>query len=155
MHDIGSQLVLKWARYGPEHRIHVTDDFTRLTLDTIALCAMDYRFNSYYSTEMHPFVDAMTGFLIESGKRANRPHFMTSLMKGSRQKYEADVKLLKDIAGSLVKKRRDHPSYKKDLLNTMINGRDPLTGEGLSDEVIINNMVSPTLHGAVIYHAWS
>lgn len=37
MLDIGSQLVSKWARYGPENKIHVTDDFTRLTLDSIAL----------------------------------------------------------------------------------------------------------------------
>lgn len=35
MHDIASQLVLKWARMGPSYRIPVTSDFTRLTLDTI------------------------------------------------------------------------------------------------------------------------
>ena len=39
MLDIGSQLVSKWARYGPEYKINVTDDFTRLTLDSIALYA--------------------------------------------------------------------------------------------------------------------
>lgn len=39
MHDIASQLVIKWARFGPEDKINVTDDFTRLTLDTIALSA--------------------------------------------------------------------------------------------------------------------
>ena len=37
MHDIASQLVVKWARFGPKDRINVTDDFTRLTLDSIAL----------------------------------------------------------------------------------------------------------------------
>lgn len=37
MHDIATQLILKWARYGPDHEIKVTDDFTRLTLDSIAL----------------------------------------------------------------------------------------------------------------------
>lgn len=59
MHNIAAQLVLKWARYGPEHEIHVTDDFTRLTLDAIALCAMDFRFNSFYKESMHPFIDAL------------------------------------------------------------------------------------------------
>ena len=47
--DIASQLVLKLARYGPSYKIPPTDDFTRLTLDTLALCAMDYRFNSFYT----------------------------------------------------------------------------------------------------------
>jgi cytochrome P450/NADPH-cytochrome P450 reductase len=37
MHDIASQLVVKWARFGPYEKINVTDDFTRLTLDSIAL----------------------------------------------------------------------------------------------------------------------
>lgn len=59
MHDIATQLVLKWARKGPEYRTPATEDFTRLTLDTIALCAMDYRFSSFYQDEMHPFVQAM------------------------------------------------------------------------------------------------
>jgi len=39
MHDIASQLVVKWARFGPMEKINVTDDFTRLTLDSIALSA--------------------------------------------------------------------------------------------------------------------
>jgi cytochrome P450/NADPH-cytochrome P450 reductase len=72
MHDIASQLVMKWARHGSESTIQVVDDFTRLTLDTIALCAMDYRFNSYYSQKMHPFIDAMADFLKVSGDRARR-----------------------------------------------------------------------------------
>jgi cytochrome P450/NADPH-cytochrome P450 reductase len=37
MHDIASQLVVKWARFGPSEKINVTEDFTRLTLDSIAL----------------------------------------------------------------------------------------------------------------------
>ena len=37
MLDITSQLVLKWARFGPDKPIDVAKDFTRLSLDTIAL----------------------------------------------------------------------------------------------------------------------
>jgi cytochrome P450 / NADPH-cytochrome P450 reductase len=37
MHDIASQMVAKWARFGSSQKINVTDDFTRLTLDSIAL----------------------------------------------------------------------------------------------------------------------
>lgn len=35
MKDIASQLVMKWARHGESYRIPVSDDFTRLTLDTL------------------------------------------------------------------------------------------------------------------------
>ena len=59
MYDIATQLVAKWARIGPDEPINTTDDYTRLTLDSIALCAMDKRFNSFYKDELHPFVNAM------------------------------------------------------------------------------------------------
>jgi len=63
MYDIATQLVLKWPRMGSDYRNQVTSDFTRLTLETIALCAMDFRFNSFYSDDMHPFIQAMTNSL--------------------------------------------------------------------------------------------
>ena len=58
MLDIADQMLLRWERFGPDNVIEVTEDMTRLTLDTIALCAFDYRFNSFYQREMHPFVGA-------------------------------------------------------------------------------------------------
>lgn len=73
MYDIANQLVLLWARRGPDYKIAVTDDFTRLTLDTIALCAMDFRFNSFYQDEMHPFVAAMNTTLGAGSSRARIP----------------------------------------------------------------------------------
>lgn len=41
--------------------------FQNLTLDTIALCTMDYRFNSCYRDEMHPYVKAMNVKLAGAG----------------------------------------------------------------------------------------
>ena len=49
MFDIATQLIFKWERFGSEYRIDPTDDFTRLALDTVALCSMHYRINSFYT----------------------------------------------------------------------------------------------------------
>ena len=49
----------KWERLNPDDEVDVTADMTALTLDTIALCGFDYRFNSFYRDTQHPFVDAM------------------------------------------------------------------------------------------------
>ena len=132
MHDIASQLVMKWARHGPEHTIHVTDDFTRLTLDTIALCAMDYRFNSYYSESMHPFIDAMADFLKVSGDRARRDTISQMFYGAETQKYWKDIELLRNTSQDVIKTRRENPTDKKDLLNGFLNGVDPKTGEKMS-----------------------
>ncbi|KAK5629280.1 hypothetical protein RRF57_004995 [Xylaria bambusicola] len=62
MHDVASQMALKFARYGSNTPIPASEDFTRLALDTLALCSMGFRFNSFYTKEMHPMIEAMAGF---------------------------------------------------------------------------------------------
>lgn len=37
MHDIAMQMVLRWARFGEDEVIDANSDFTRLTIDTLAL----------------------------------------------------------------------------------------------------------------------
>ena len=65
MFDIATQLVFKWERFGSEHRIDPTDDFTRLALDTIALCSMHYRINSFY-TVSHSNLDFLSPIVSQS-----------------------------------------------------------------------------------------
>ena len=108
---------------------------------------MDTRFNSYYKDHLHPFIDAMVIFLTESGYRAGRPALQTYFMRASQQQYDANINLLHTVAAKVVADRRTHPSDKKDLLNAMLNGRDPKTGEGLTDESISNNMITFLIAG--------
>lgn len=147
MHEICGQMVLKWSRLGPKEEINVTDDFTRLALDSIALCAMDTRFNSFYHDNMHPFVEAMVDFLAESGFRSNRPPLAQFFLKDTNRKYEANIQRMKGIAQDVITQRRMNPSDKRDLLSAMLQGRDPKTGEAMSDESIINNMVTFLIAG--------
>ncbi|KAJ6087450.1 hypothetical protein N7467_006364 [Penicillium canescens] len=147
MYDIATQLVMKWARQGPTVPIGVTDDFTRLTLDSIALCAMGTRFNSFYHDEMHPFVEAMVGLLAGSGTRARRPGLINSLPTSENNKYWTDIEYLRNLAQELVDNRKENPVEKKDLLNALILGRDPQTGQGLTDDSIVNNMITFLIAG--------
>ncbi|KAK4222029.1 putative bifunctional cytochrome P450 E-class, group I:NADPH-P450 reductase [Podospora fimiseda] len=147
MHEIASQLALKWARHGSETPIMVTDDFTRLTLDTISLCSMGYRFNSYYHDQLHPFVSAMTGFLIESGERFVRPSFMSPFFRSATKKYFQDIALLRKVAQDVLDERKKKPSDRKDLLSAMLNGVDPKTGQKLTDDSIIDNLITFLIAG--------
>ncbi|GAB7345541.1 hypothetical protein MBLNU457_3854t1 [Dothideomycetes sp. NU457] len=147
MKDIASQLCLKLARHGPEYKMPVTDDFTRLTLDTLALCSMDYRFNSFYTEEMHPFIDAMVNFLHECGQRPRRPGFLSAFYRNQEYSYWKDIDYMRTLSRELVENRKKHPEDKKDLLNAMINGVDQRTGEKLNDESIIDNMITFLIAG--------
>ncbi|KAB8218941.1 fatty acid hydroxylase [Aspergillus novoparasiticus] len=147
MQDITSQMVLKWARFGPDTSINVADDFTRLTLDSIALCAMGVRFNSFYHEHQHPFVDAMSGMLAESFARSRRPGFTDFLYKSQQQQYQVDIEKLETVARELLEARRKNPTDKKDLLNALILNSDPKTGEHLGDDPIIRNMITFLIAG--------
>ncbi|KAL5359775.1 cytochrome P450 [Aspergillus floccosus] len=122
MYDIASQLALKWARQGPNTAITVNEDFTRASMDTIALCALGTRFNSFYREEMPHFIATMRNLLQASSVRAFRPF-------------------------DLVDARLQDPVDKKDLLNALILGRDPHTGQKLTNDAIVNNMITFLIAG--------
>ena len=147
MHDIAAQLVMKWARKGSDYRIPVTSDFTRLTLDTIALCAMDYRFNSFYDESMHPFVEAMTRSLSARNGPSSVFGILQNLTGRKAKSIQEDRKYMAQVAKQLVQYRREHPSEKKDLLNAMLKGKDPKTGETMRDALIAANMITFLIAG--------
>ena len=149
MLDVADQLLLRWERFGEDAVIDVADNMTRLTLDTIALCAFDYRFNSFYQNELHPFVGAMVDALAEAGSRARRPSFATQVMLRTKRHYEADIRLMHEISDQLIAERKRDPNAdrKKDLLARMLAGRDPKTGAALSDENIRYQMVTFLIAG--------
>ncbi|KAK1624421.1 cytochrome P450 [Colletotrichum phormii] len=147
MHDIASQLALKWARYGPESAIIVTDDFTRLTLDTLALCSMGYRFNSYYSAVLHPFIEAMGDFLTEAGNRSRRLPLPSMFYSAKDQKFQQDIDTLRTTAREVLESRKDGKSNRRDLLTAMLEGVDTKTGKKMTDESIMDNLITFLIAG--------
>ena len=149
MLDIAEQMLLKLERMGNEHVFDVAEEMTKLTLDTIALCSFDYRFNSFYSDELHPFVHAMVDGLAESGKRAVRLPFQQKFLFRTNQKYKADNDFMRKIGWEVInnRKREGSNSEQKDLLSIMLKNKDPLTGEALSDENIINQLITFLIAG--------
>ncbi|KAF7375722.1 Fatty acid hydroxylase [Mycena sanguinolenta] len=147
MRDLSIQLLLKWERFGPDYIIDPSDDFTRVALDTIAYCSMSYRLNSFYREEQPEFAVAMADFLKESGKRANRPGVVQAMMRKTNAKYQADIKFMRELAESIVATRKANPVPKHDLLDTMLNSRDPKTGQAMSEESISQNLLTFLIAG--------
>ncbi len=148
MHDIATQMTMKFARHAAEAPINVSDDFTRLALDTLALCAMDFRFNSYYHEELHPFIRAMGDFLSESSNRNRRPAFAPNfLYRSANEKYYNDIALMRKTADEVVEARKRSDSTRKDLLTAMLKGVDPTTGEKLSDSNITDQLITFLIAG--------
>ncbi|CAG7564439.1 unnamed protein product [Fusarium equiseti] len=148
MQDVSEQLCLKWARLGSSATIDVANDFTRLTLDTIALCTMNYRFNSFYSNEkMHPFVESMVAALTDAEKQSMLPDFIGACRIKALSAFRKHSESMKATCKDLIEERRRHPVEGADLLNMMMQGKDPKTGEGMSDELIVANLITFLIAG--------
>jgi cytochrome P450 / NADPH-cytochrome P450 reductase len=89
MLDIAVQLIQKWERLNPEDSVDVTADTTRLTLDTIALCGFNYRFNSFYRDTPYPFVVAMLGSLEAAQAKVRELPFQALLHPQREQQLHA------------------------------------------------------------------
>ncbi|EFQ89396.1 hypothetical protein PTT_14357 [Pyrenophora teres f. teres 0-1] len=143
MMDIATQMLLRWDRFGPEHEILCSDDFTRLTFDMIGLCAFGYRFNNFYSDHANPFIDQMVEVLVESGKRSSRTAIENKLRVFAEANRQENVKKMHDLCDHIIADRIAHPQPDaKDLLNPMLEGVDKETGEKMSKELVRYNMVT-------------
>lgn len=149
MYDLAVQLVLKWARMGPSYRIPVTTDLTRATFDTIAKCTMGYRFNSFYSEQTHPFLQAMDAVLSAASDRLKVGSILRQWLPWDNSAKETQAKkaFMSQTTRQMVQSRHGNPEEKRDLLNLMINGKDPKTKETMRDGLIAANMITFLIAG--------
>ncbi|CCE00185.1 cytochrome P450 [Bradyrhizobium sp. STM 3809] len=139
MVDIAEQLVKKWERLNADEEIDVVHDMTALTLDTIGLCGFDYRFNSFYRRDYHPFVEGLVRSLETIMMTRGLP--LEHLWMGRRRTVLAeDVAFMNKMVDEIVAERRKSAESgaasaddKKDMLNAMMSGVDRATGEQLDD----------------------
>src|SRR5215204_4682002 len=135
MTDIAMQLVEKWERLNPDDEIDVPADITRLTLDTIGLCGFDYRFNSFYRDEPHPFVASMVRCLDLPMQKQTRLPIGQRLSVREHRQFQEDTTYMNSLVDKIIAERREgaEGEQPKDLLNSMLTGVDKETGERLDD----------------------
>jgi cytochrome P450 / NADPH-cytochrome P450 reductase len=135
MVDIAEQLVKKWERLNGDEEIDVVHDMTALTLDTIGLCGFDYRFNSFYRRDYHPFVESLVRSLETIMMTRGIPMENLWLQK-RRRDLAADVAFMNRMVDEIVAERRKNAEAseaRKDMLGAMMTGVDRLTGAQLDD----------------------
>lgn len=143
MIDIANQLVLKWERMNADDDIDVVHDMTGLALDTIGLCGFDYRFNSFYRRDFHPFIDALTRTLETCMLQRGLP-FENVALRSRLDQLKRDAAYMNNLVDEIIRERKrarvNSASHTgpaaNDLLNYMLQGVDKQTGESLSDENI-------------------
>jgi cytochrome P450/NADPH-cytochrome P450 reductase len=134
MVDIARQLILKWERLNADDEIDVVHDMTALTLDTIGLCGFDYRFNSFYREDYHPYIEALVRSL-ETAMVVRGLPLEDLFLRERYRTLDADVAFMNKMVDDIVRERRADAAaaMPKDLLTSMLTGVDKVTGTQLDD----------------------
>ncbi|MBP1989915.1 bifunctional cytochrome P450/NADPH--P450 reductase [Paenibacillus eucommiae] len=148
MVDLAVQLVQKWSRLNSDESVQVPEDMTRLTLDTIGLCGFNYRFNSFYREQPHPFIISMTRALDEAMSQLQRLGLKDKLMVITKRQFNHDIQTMFALVDKIIADRKEHGSQgEEDLLAHMLSGKDPETGESLDDENIRYQIITFLIAG--------
>jgi cytochrome P450/NADPH-cytochrome P450 reductase len=130
--EVCDELVGKWSDHAGEELL-VADDFTRLTLDSIAIAGFGHRFDSFAKPELDPFLESLASALGESLNIITRLPIQQRFAKKSTAQFNADIEAMNALVDAIIAERRANPRDARDLLNLMITAVDPETGEGLDD----------------------
>ncbi|GAA1592054.1 bifunctional cytochrome P450/NADPH--P450 reductase [Actinoplanes couchii] len=144
MLEVADQLVAHWSA---RSEVDVTDDMTRLTLDTITLAGFGQTFDSFSAPELHPFLQAMGGALVEAMNRTRQLPMVTGLKKKADAAYQADIAVMQETVDEVIRTRRASGVRTNDLLGLMLDAADPVSGEKLSDENIRNQVLTFLIAG--------
>ncbi|WP_019450439.1 cytochrome P450 [Cupriavidus sp. BIS7] len=144
---VATRLVDKWDRQGADADIAVADDMTRLTLDTIALSGFGYDFDSFASDELDPFIVAMVGALGEAMQKLTRLPIQDRFMGRAHRQAARDVAYMRNLVDDVIRQRRASPTSGMDLLNLMLEARDPETDQRLDDANIRNQVITFLIAG--------
>ena len=114
-----------------------------MAFDTIGLCGYGYRFNEFYSEDVHPFARQMEQSLLESGRISARTTIESTLRVFSAKQLKDNIEAMHGLCHQIIEERRANPQPDRhDLLNTMMNEKDSVTGEKLSDQNIVYQVCS-------------
>ncbi|WP_269854659.1 bifunctional cytochrome P450/NADPH--P450 reductase [Streptomyces sp. RPT161] len=140
MLKVARRLVDSWDQHLAQGRpVHVADDMTRMTLDTIGLSGFGYDFESFRRSDPHPFVQALVRALAYSQESLARVPGVDYTEHD--EAFQADAAFLAEVVDDVIDKRKaDGDTSTDDLLGLMLGSPHPVSGE-LLDEANIRNQV--------------
>lgn len=114
---------------------------------------MDTRFNSFYTEQMPLYVKGMMELLGEVQLRTYRPWWYTALFREANPRFDQNNRLIHQLAREVLARRRAQSHLKKkDLIDSMLNEQDPKTGKKLTEETIVDNMITFLIGGRPAHH---
>ena len=155
--DCAYELTEKWRGLSAGSPVSAIGELNRLDVETTTLCFYGRKLNNL-TGPASPIIKAMNDSTSEAIKRPTRPKFVNSLFYQS--KFEKACKTMRKYAAECLEYRKANPTDRKDMLYTLMNAKDPETGQSLNDQQIIDEIVtmpigsstSPCVISSAIYY---
>ncbi|KAK2757061.1 hypothetical protein FQN54_005030 [Arachnomyces sp. PD_36] len=139
MRDSMDALITKWSS---SQKVDVTADLKRQNLQSVVSAFFNQE-EDFLSGPFPSVLSAMDASTLEAMKRPARPKLLTKLLY--QRKFDKDIKTVRSFCAGIVAKRRaleENETPKQDMLNALLHGTDPQTGESLNDEKIIDEIIN-------------
>ncbi|KAK0724061.1 cytochrome P450 [Lasiosphaeris hirsuta] len=133
------ELIAQWKSLGAKNTITPLSDLNRLNLEATTLTMFGKKLNGLTGPEP-PMIQAMEDSTSEAMRRPNRPKLLNLLIYGG--KLKKATKTMRAFAADLVAHRTANPTDRHDLLWALQNTTDPDTGKALTEEQVIDEIVT-------------
>ena len=137
--DCAAELTAKWRSLPAGSTISPLGELNRLDLESTTLCFFGRKLNGLTGPEP-PIIKAMAGATSEAIKRPTRPKFVNWLLFQS--KFDKECKILRQYAIDCLNYRKANPTDRKDILYTLMNAKDPETGQSLDERQILDEIIT-------------
>lgn len=132
-------LTRKWTTT-IKQSVLITDDLDRLLMASCMQCFFNQRVEVLQGPEP-AIIPALERITMEAMKRPTRPNLLNQLFY--QRGFEKDIKIMRDFAGGIIKRRKETPEESRcDLLDALLHGTDPDSGEKLSDTKVVDEVVT-------------
>lgn len=137
-------LTKKWSA-AAKKPTRVTDDLDVILLASCMQCFFNQRIHVLdgspeVKSKAWNMVQAYEGATMEALKRPTRPKFLNWFYQ---RRFSDMTKTMRSYAAEIVKSRKDNPSQsRKDMLDALLNGVDPESGEKLKDSQVLDEIIT-------------
>jgi len=120
---------------------------TKMAFETIAVCGLGTSFDSFDDASDHPFIVAMHRLIRGMMPFAIVPRLLWPVFLRKRlSEIRCDGRLVRRTCEEVIRKRREHVTksegLQRDLMDIMLSDMDPKSGEAMTEEMLVDNVLT-------------
>lgn len=141
LQEMASELLAKWTSRSSQ-RVNLTEDMKRLNVQSVMYHFFNQRHNLFRG-EGPGVVELMDHATWETVKRPARPKLLNWLYYD--RVFDTYIRDFRKIAADFIVSKKTEKPFKQDMLHALLFSKDPETNECLSDENVIDEIITITV----------